>query len=306
MRFQRSVATWAGVVLVMAAADVQAQNGRGSTPHGRPFQQLQSQFEQVNEELAALDARVQAVEARVLSVEGGLQAQIDLLNANLGALQTQITTVQSAVASLEATVAANTTAIGMLQAAISDLQAALEEANAAIAANTGDVQTLNGQVAGITTLIAAHTSQIASLQQQNTFISQFLTNLANGSCQTGQAINDITGGGFISCTTAGAGGNLATHSNVVMGALQFGSNTLVVTCQAGYSLASSGYSAPSYYEGFTYVKPGGATGVSYKAPVSVTANFAFNGTSMVSVSFTPNLFFAGNTWAAVAHCVKVS
>lgn len=307
MRFQRSMAAWASIVLLVMAADVRAQNGRGGTPNGKPFQQMQSQLAEVNAELAALDARVRAIEAHVAGIESGLQAQIDLLNTNLGALQSQVTSVQSAAAALEATMASNTAAIGALETAVADLRVALQNATDAIAANAGDVQALTAQVAGITALINTHTSQIASLRQQNVSIDQFLANLANGSCQAGQAVTDITSGGFISCSTMGsAGGNLATHSKVVMGPLGFGSNTLIVTCQAGYALASSGYSAPSNYEGFAYLKPGGASGVSYKSPVSVTANFAFNGTAMVTVSYTPELFFAGTTWAAVAHCVKVS
>lgn len=308
MRFQRSVAAWAGIVLLVMAADVQAQNGK-------PFKQIQSQFDQVNAELAALDARMQALETRVAGVEGALDAQIAILNDNLAALQSQVTTVQSAVATLEATVGANTTAIGALETAVADLKAALVDVNADIAANTGDVATLKGQVLNITTLIATHTSEIVSLQQQNGSINAFLTNLATGACQTGQAVTDITTAGLISCTTVssgggggggGGGGTLTKESKTAFGTLSFGSNTLTVGCSAGYTLVSSGFTAPSTFEGHAYLKSNGTSGVFWKSPVSVTTSHASNGTATVTVSYTPSTFFAGNTWSALAHCVKIS
>lgn len=305
MRFQRSVATWAGIVLVMVAADVQAQNGKGSTPNGRAFQQIQSQFDQVNQELAALEARVAAIETRIAGVEGALDAQIAILNANLGALRERIVDVESAVAALEGTVGANTTAIGALETAVADLDAALQDAKADLATATGDLSSLKGEVSTIASLIETHESQISNLQQQNALILQFLTNLVNGTCQAGAAISDIASGGFIACTTAGAGGNLSTHSNVAMGTLGIGSNTMIVGCQAGYTLASSGYTTPSTFEHHSYLKPNGTTGVISKSNVSVTASFAFNGQAVVTVSYTPNTVF-GNTWAVVANCVKVS
>lgn len=304
MAIQRSLASWTAIVLLAITTDAVAQNGKsgtnqGSTPNGKPFEQIQSQF-------AQLDARLLAVENLVAGVESSLQAQIALLNDNLEALQTQANTVEGAVTALDGTVAANTAAIGALTTAVYGLQSALSDAQAAIAANSGDIQALQGQVNGITSLINGHTSQIASLQQQTTLINQFLANLVNGNCQAGQVVNDIRSGGFISCTAAGAGGTLAAHTNYTLGFLSnFGPNTLIVSCQPGYTLTGSGHFAPSYYEGFSYATPAASQRTSYKSPVSVTSSFPWFGTVSVTASYTPESFYGGWMYGAIAQCARM-
>lgn len=99
-------------------------------------------------------------------------------------------------------------------------------------------------------LINAHNSQIAALLQQQQQMNQFLTNLANGSCQTGQAIQDITTGGAIVCTQAGGGGgSLQAYTNSAWNYAYWGNNGMSVSCNAGDVATGTGFSVPSWYEG---------------------------------------------------------
>lgn len=386
MQDRLSTGVLALLLLLAVSSTALAQNGKsstnqGSTPNGKPFQQIQSQFAAVDEQLNQMNQLVQGLQTQIATVESnlqtqlntingtltglqtevntingtlpGLQTQIDTINGTLPGLQTQIDTINgtmtglqtqisdgvAATASLEARVTANEASIAALNTAVAALQVQLTAAQALIAGNTGDITALQGQVTNIQTLINSHTSQIATLQTQTATMNQFLTNLANGTCQTGQAIQDIAPGGFIVCTQAG-GGNLQTMTVQAGFYLNYGNNYASVSCQPGYSATGSGFSLPSYYETTSvvtnfgyytynnptthyeyyydwyygsryytyttydrYIAPYWNTSYVAKSPVSVTGNMASGNYASLQVQYTPNYNYGYYSTVSV-NCAK--
>lgn len=331
------------VLLVFAAtafAQGKSTTNQGSTPNGKPFQQIQSQFAAVDEQLQAMNQQIQALQTQINNVESNLQTQINAINVTLQSHQTQIDNAAAVALSLEARVTANEASIAALNAAVADLQTQLAAAQALIAGNTDDITALQGQVNNIQTLINVHTSQITNLQQQTTQMNQFLANLVNGNCQSGQAIQDIAPGGFIYCTQAG-GGNLQTVTYSAGYYLNWGSNFASVSCPASYVATGSGFYAPSYYEYHQYVSgvgynqydygrteyeyyyngwggnnyyyywdsdrvayPFAYYSYKYTSPVSVTSSYAYSPWAYAQVQFTPQNYYGG--YAAVyVNCTKV-
>ena len=330
------------MLVVTTAAFAQGKSGtsQGATPQGKPFQQIQSQFSAVELQLQAMNQQIQALQTQISGVENNLQAQINAINTTLTGLQTQVADGAAATASLTARVTANEASIAALNTAVAALQAQLTAAQALIAGQTGDITALQSQVNSIQTLINAHTSQIAALQQQTAGLAQFQANLANGTCQTGEAIKDIAPGGFIVCAPAGAS-NLQTYTVTAGYYLYTGNNYASVGCPAGYIATGSGFSAPSYSEGQQFV-----SNVSYSwasnsystyrsmytgwgyysyydgdydsytypynyyayrnfSPLSVTQSMTNYNSASIQLQFNPQSYYSGYYYQVQATCARV-
>ena len=75
MAINKSLAAWTCVALLVMTTDVVAQNGKsttnqGSTPNGKPFQQIQSQFVQLTQRMQALETHASQISAHTSHVRG--------------------------------------------------------------------------------------------------------------------------------------------------------------------------------------------------------------------------------------------
>ena len=250
MTTQRSLVAWTGVLLLAMTTELIAQSrgssNEGSTPNGRPFQQIQSQFDAMNQRIIQLQVQINSVEAK-------LQAQIDGINELYAPLQNWIDSVDTAIASLNSRMDADQAMIAAHQAAVGALQASLVSVETELAwlqnqvasygsstdANTSAVLALQAQVAELKALINEHAGQIAALQGQVNSIDEFLTAMVDASCAVGEAISDVGVGGKITCLASGGVDLVATQL-----IWNFGPNvlrTFELDCPAGYKAVSGGY-----------------------------------------------------------------
>lgn len=293
------------VVIVTAFSSVTFAQGRNAatqttTQQGTPFQLMQTQ-------LAALETRVNTIDQAMQS----LQAQITTINATLFSLQSQITEGAETTASLAVRIAANEAAIAALTSAVDALRVQLTTAEAAIAGNTDGVSDLQGHVASLQTLITAYSSQIAALQQQTTGLAQFQANLANGTCVTGSAIQDIASGGFIVCTQSGGGGAMQTVTRTVSSTLFSGSNYLSVACPTGYVATGAGFTVPAavesqhYVTGVNFATQSVSSGFRNVAPITVIQNTTGGSTATIQVQYLPQTYYNGYFFQVQATCARV-
>lgn len=294
---QGKVSGWVIALSVAMSGSAIAQgNGgnsstnQGTTPNGKPFTAIQQQFSQVDQQLQALIEQVQALQTQVDTVEGNLQAQIDEINLTLADHQGQLGDLTTASASLVARVTANESVIVALDGAVADLQSQLAAAQVLLTSHTGDITQLAAQVTTIQALINSHNSQIGALEDQQQLMNQFIANLANGSCQAGQAIAGITAGGAIVCTQASSG-TLQTYFRQAATVAAFGNNSLSVSCDAGDVATGSGYYVPTWLTAVTDQ----ATSFNYRNNTQhKTAYFwdyTYWGSYQNSVSFWDNDFY---------------
>ncbi len=298
------------VFAASAFAQGKSTTNQGATPNGKPFKQIQSQFVAVDQQLEALNQQLQALAAQVAGTESNLQAQIDTINATLTNQQGQIDSLAGASSSLEARVAASESAIDALNAAVADLQAQLAAAQTLLASHTGDISALQASVSSINVLINAHNSQIAALELQQQQMSQFLTNLANGSCQIGEAIQGITSGGAIVCTQAGGGtGTLQAYTNSAWNYAWWGANGMSVSCNAGDVATGTGFSIPSWSESVSnnyvsyYYSDYGHTEYEYYWEPSYGYNnyWSYWDTDWVAIPYTYNNYYAYTQVSSVSY-----
>lgn len=293
------------VVLMVAVSSTAFAQGRSataqvSTQGGTPFQELQAQ-------VAALETRVETIDQAMQA----LQVQITTINATLFSLQSQITEGAETTASLAVRIAANEAAIAALTSAVDALRVQLATAEAAIAGNTGDISNLQGYVTSLQTLITAYSSQIAALQQQTTGLAQFQANLANGTCVTGAAIQDIASGGFIVCTQSGGGGAMQTVTRTVSSTLFSGSNYLSVACPTGYVATGAGFTVPAaveaqhYVTGVNFATQSVSSGFRNVAPINVIQNTTGGSTATIQVQYLPQTFYNGYFFQVQATCARV-
>lgn len=300
------------MVTVTSSAFAQGRSAvtQDNTQQGTPFQQLQTQLSALEQQVQAMRQQIQELQTQIGQVESRLQAQITTINDTLTGLQAQITDGAETTASLATRIAANEAAIGALTGAVADLRSQLTATQALIAANTGDISALQGHVASLQTLISAHTSQITALQQQTAGLAQFQTNLANGSCTTGAAIQDIASGGFIVCTQT-AGGALQTVTRTVTSTLFAGTNFLSVACPTGYVATGAGFTIPAvtetqhYVSGVNFATLTVTHGSRNVAPITVAQNTTGGTTATIQVQYLPLSFYNGYFFQVQATCARV-
>jgi prefoldin subunit 5 len=307
-------------------ANGKSGSSQGATPNGKPFQQIQSQFSQVQQEIQALQTQIDAVEST-------LQTELDNIYGTVNQLHGQIDTLADGVAALRQRVTDNETAIATLDVAVAALQPKLDGALAQIASANGNLETLTSQVSSLETLIAVHQSQMFGLQSENASIEKFLTNVAHGACQSGQAISAIGANGIIACSQAGtsAGASLLSYTTHVIGYLTpNGSSSVNVGCQPGYVVTGGGYLRPNVNEAVPYVSAlnlspvnqwfyNGSTwnllftghmvqasyGYLQRDPISVlAARTTSGGAYHVQFLYAPQLFSSSPSFEAWATCVK--
>jgi len=184
--------------------------GKGDSPEGRPFQNLQQQIDDFN--FSADQLRLQIDEnsdqiALLQAEDVDLQAQIDVIAEEVAnfetreaELQDQIDANNDAIADLEAQITANDADIralrifdGSLQAQIdsnnadiADLQSQIIANNAAIsdlqdlvATNDSDIQVLQLAILSLQSQIDSNDADISSLQEQITSNDADLTSLSS-------------------------------------------------------------------------------------------------------------------------------
>ena len=319
------VGLFAGAAMLVLATGVSAQTGKsttnqGSTPSGRPFQQIQGQILSIDQQLADMQQQINDLNARITQVQQDLQSQIDGINLTLAGLQAQIASVQDVTASLQAHLAADDSLIQALETAEASLQAQLAAAQAQLAtlqgqtnSNTSAIYIVQGQINNIQGQLNAYASQIQSLQQQNGWMTTFLNNLANGTCSYGSAISDIGPQGQIQCVhTAGSLTTMTAYNFVPLG---YGFNSGSAACPAGWTRTGGGFSAPAYNDWISYVtsiQTGGFgwlywyyDGHSVSA-TNVTASIGANAQyQSASVEFTPHNYYGGYYFTVSADCSKV-
>jgi peptidoglycan hydrolase CwlO-like protein len=330
LRRSRAI-SFVALILLVATRQAGAQtNGKsatsqGGTPNGKPFVQIQSQFTQVQQE-------IQALQSQIDSVETALQTEIAHIYDSIGQLQGQVDTLADATAALRQRVTDNEGVISALNSAAAALQAKLDSALAQLAAANGNLQALTNQVSSLQTLITLHQSQILALQSENASIDQFLTNLAKGTCQSGQAINAIGATGLIACSQAGtsSGGVLTSYTTHVIGYMTPNSPTSMnVVCQPGYIVTGGGYLRPYFNESVPYVSSltvtpvnqwfyngstwnyqftGHAVQSSYgylqRDPISVLAARTTGSAYHVQFFYAPQVYTSSPSFEAWATCVK--
>jgi predicted nucleic acid-binding Zn-ribbon protein len=302
------------VMMMVVSSSVSAQGksatAQSSSQMGTPFQQMQTQLSALELQVQAMNQQIQALQAQILQVESGLQAQITAINATLSSVQAQVTAGAETTESLAARITANEAAMAALTSAVAALASQVAHAEALIASNSGDLMALQGHVGSLQTLISAHTSQITALQQQTVGLAQFQANLANGTCATGSAIQDIASGGFIVCTQPG-GGTLQTLTRTVGSTLFTGTNFLSVACPTGYAATGSGFIVPAVVETQHYVSNVNFATLSVShgfrnvTPISVAQNTTGGATATVQVQYLPQTFYNGYFFQVQATCARV-
>lgn len=299
-----------GAVSSPALAQGRSAAAQETTQQGTPFQQLQTQLAALELQMQTMQQQIHTLQAQISHVEQWLQAQITTINTTLGAMQAQITEGAETVASLAARIAANESAIEALHGAVDSLRLQVAATEALIAGNTGDILALRSHVTSLQTLITAHTSQITALQQQTAGLAQFQINLANGTCATGAAIQDIASGGFIVCTQAG-GGAMQTVTRTVTSTLFTGTNFLSVACPAGYVATGSGFTVPAvvetqhYVSGVNFATLSVAYGARSVTPITVSQSTTGATTATVQVQYLPLTFYSGYFFQAQVTCARV-
>ena len=300
----------AGAVTSPALAQGKSAAAQETTQQGTPFQQLQSQLAALELQMQAMHQQMLSLQAQIAHVEHWVQTQITTINTTLSALQAQMTDGAETVASLAARVSANESAIEALTGAVDSLRVQVAAAEALIAGNSGDIQALQSHVTSLHTLITAHTSQITALQQQTAGLQQFQTNLANGACATGAAIQVIASGGFIVCTQSG-GGAMQTLTRTVASSLFTGTNFLSVACPAGYVATGSGFTVPTvvetkhYVSGINFATLSVAYGARSVTPITVSQSTTGATTATVQVQYLPQTFYSGYFFQAQVTCSRV-
>jgi peptidoglycan hydrolase CwlO-like protein len=302
------------VVMVIVSSSAFAQGksaaAQNTTQQGTPFNQLQAQLAALEVRVETISQEVQALQVQIGQVENRLQAQIATINEMLFGLQAQVTAGAETTATLAARIEANEAAIAALTLAVATLQSQLTAVEAFVAGNIGDISALQSHVTSLQTLITAHTSQMAALQQQTTALEQFQTNLANGSCATGAAIQDVASGGFIVCTQSG-GGAMQTLTRTVSSTLFTGTTYLSVGCPAGYVATGAGFTVPAAVESQHYV-----TGVNFATqtissgfrnvpPINVVQSTTNGSSATVQVQYLPQTYYSGYFVQVQATCARV-
>ena len=318
------VGLFAAAVMLALATGASAQSGKtttnqGSTPNGKPFQQIQGQILTIDQQLADMQQQINDLNGRITQVQQDLQSQINGLNLTLAGVQAQIASVQDVTASFQAHLAADDSLIQAVEAAEASLQAQLAAAQAQLAtlqsqtsSNTSAIYVVQGQVDNIQGQLNAYASQIQSLQQQDTWMTTFLNNLANGTCSYGSAISDIGSQGQIQCVhTAGSLTTMTVYNSLPLG---YGYNSASAVCPAGWTRTGGGFSAPVYNDWISYVTniQSGAFGSLYwyydghsVSATNVAQSIGSGNAQYVNVEFTPRYYYGGYYFTVSADCSKV-
>lgn len=330
--------------------DEKKADSRG--PRFGPIQNLKSELALINQRLDLLTGQVSELRSDVDDIQNGLQAQINAIQATLSTYQGQLTGLQGRVTTLEGTTAslqgnldANTATITAINTAVASLTELLTstqtQLQAAIATQAADTNAIIKRINDIQLIVDTNNSQIQALEQQNQQINALLQNIANGRCVAGQAIQEISDQGMVTCTTAGASsGALSTVYVEKWGNLRVGSTAMTVSCPAGYVHTGSGFYTPTYYETMAYVSNVGYTTSYYRldwyyrtyypannsnglepaeikhdipvpefsylqrSPLSVTSSHTWPSYAGALVTYTPQT--PGNyVWAVYANCLKI-
>ena len=187
--------------------------GKGSTPNGKPFVELQGQIVEVEGEISSLQDQIDSIVAKVSTIE-----------ERVGANESAIASLQTQNLNLETLLLAYGSDINTLSSEVTALQQANDELQ--ILVNAGDaslqtqidenslmITTLNQSIAEIGDLQSQIDNNVAlmeGMQEEINAINQLLQekqDIVDGKCPAGSSIREITASGAVVCEQDDVGGS---------------------------------------------------------------------------------------------------
>jgi len=231
----------------------QAYAGRGTTPKGKPFIELQGQIIEVQAEVSTLQDQVDSIVATVDSIEERVLANADTIDSLMvqnATLQAQIDANATDIVSLQTQIAALEAENASLQVLIDTNADNIDDLQLQIDTNTGIISSLQQELSNYAQLedqIAHNAALISALESEITAINAVLAEkqrIITGSCPAGQSIQAINDDGSVVCEIDDIGGastidRVIVGNIAVVGPSQYQERE--VLCPDGYTVTGGGF-----------------------------------------------------------------
>jgi peptidoglycan hydrolase CwlO-like protein len=239
------------LTILLLCSNVHA-GGKGGTPNGRPFIELDGQILEVVGEMSTIQDQVDSLVEKVNTLEEKIIANenaIESLNAQNITLQTQVDSYATDIASLQGQIdnleAENIT---LQQELDGDIDGSIQQQ---INTNNGLIASLTQNVNDIGNDLQAQIDNnillISALETEIDIVNNILTEkqaIISGSCAAGQSIRQVNPDGSTVCEIDNVVSDLVTAQvssyNVVQPSNQV---TVNLSCPDGYTVTSGGYTS---------------------------------------------------------------